>query len=86
MGLLQEIASLLIADLWLLANTVLIVYPVQNWYLCTENALKASKLNTMLILMLLKISGVKFINIQKKLLRMWLRKECIIAICCLYFF
>lgn len=41
MGLLQEIASLLTADLWLLANTVLIVYPVQNWYLCTKKCFKS---------------------------------------------
>lgn len=41
MGLLQEIASLVTADLWLLANTVLIVYPVQNWYLCTKKCFKS---------------------------------------------
>lgn len=41
MGLLQEIASLLTADLWLLADTVLIVYPVQNWYLCTKKCFKS---------------------------------------------
>lgn len=43
MGLLQEIALLWTWkwDTWLQANTVLIVYPVQNCYLCTKKCFKS---------------------------------------------
>lgn len=40
-GRLQEIVSLLTVDLWLLANTVLIVSPGQNWYLRPKKCFKS---------------------------------------------
>lgn len=36
--------SCLSVNLWLMANTVLIVYPVQNWYLCTKECFKSKQI------------------------------------------